>query len=225
MSGEKKLLDVATFERMDIHDLEILVFNGRGDEVDAQRRYVATLAYLRNSKRYRENPTYAKSNFKEYLEGRFNIKHKQFEEMEAIYIAYPEEAQKYGVGQVLKAQKTAGKKALPKIFEALEAKQQKQKKPLSAKQATAVIETFIPIPKEGERTNWKQLYDQAQARVEELEFENKALHTHIQEYEFENQKLKELVAELQAQLKTTQRAKRTTPVRRKRTATKAEVRV
>lgn len=119
--------------------------------------FIEILNYLRVTKRYRENPKYAKVSFWVYTEEVFMIREKTYRERSKAYNMYPEYSVKYGVGLVSKIQRKFGaKKDVQKVFGQID----KLKDP-RRDQIEKVIEKNMPETKRITKTNtdWRAMYE------------------------------------------------------------------
>ena len=190
MSTIKTAIDANAFDKMGINDIESVVFQGKAGEVDSQRSYMQALSYLEQSKRFRENPTYAKTGFKDYLSHRFNMKFGDYTTMKTIYIQYPEEAAKHGVGFIVEVQKMVGKKKLPEALQAIADTQKERKKSLPLDKKREIVSKMAPESDQA-RVNWKAMYEEAKYQIEQLNLEIAERKATMRDMEFHLQALKE----------------------------------
>lgn len=209
MANLKTVVDVGSFDKMGINDIESVVFRGKEGEVDSQRSYMQALSYLETSKRFRENPTYSKVAFKDYLAHRFNMKFVDYSTMKTIYIQYPEEAAKHGVGFIVEVQKLVGKKKLPEALQAIADTQKERKRTLPLDKKREIVSKMAPESEQA-RVNWKAMYEEAKHTIEQLTHEVEERRQAMQEMDFRIQALKEENRDLKAKGSP----KRTTGVKR-----------
>lgn len=85
-----------------IDDIETEIKDNKTLSIEARKVAIFALSYLRITGRHKENPTYRKSNFFNYLFDYYNIREHTFREAEKAFLNYPEESVKYGVGLIAK---------------------------------------------------------------------------------------------------------------------------
>ena len=108
--------------------------------IETQKDMIFALSSLKMTNRYKENPLYRESSFKEYLLGMFNMRENNFYEMERAFIQFPKEARLYGVGLVAKVRRKCGAKKERAVFAEIAIMQGTLKTPIKREKIESIIE-------------------------------------------------------------------------------------
>ena len=159
---------------------------------ESQKEMYEILDYLRTTRRFRENPVYAKSTFEDYLEDRFTIRMKTFRENVMAFSKHPEAAVSLGVGVVSKIRRLCGTIKTKKVIDEIQKAGENRKTPLPR----AKIETIIrknADPKKLEKkqhTDWKVMYEYELAAHEKTKEALRIAMAKVKEFEDQVERLK-----------------------------------
>ena len=201
----KKRTENAKYDGKNIHELEQLVTSNSEASRDCMRAMYEVLAYLEDSKRYKENPAYKKATFAEYLEDRFTIRLQTYRDNKDAFIRFPEQTIKLGVGIVAKTRRECGAIGQKKALQEIEKKSASRKTPLKRNEIENIIKQFSKNP-DGNKiqktiTDWRAMYEA-----------EKIAHNGTREYlELtlkENERLEEQIKKLKKHIKTIKPASR-----------------
>jgi hypothetical protein len=154
---KKAKTEQSKFTNMNIKELETHVETFVAFARSAHAEMVAVLLYLKTSGRYKENKTYERSTFYDYLSDRFGISKNAYMNMQRSYAKYPQETKELGSGIVCMALDICGplkaKKALQKMIE-INAKTKISR----AKMLQIIRENAIPRI-EKKNVDWRAMYE------------------------------------------------------------------
>ena len=83
---------------------------------DNRKEFILGLYYLDRTKRYKENPVYAKSTLETYIRSMCNLRKATYEKERFAFISHPSSAKKWGVGLISRIQKSCGAGNVPNIM-------------------------------------------------------------------------------------------------------------
>ena len=156
----------------------------------ARKDAVFALRYLELSGRWKENPTYKKSSFKEYLMGYYSIREGSYREQLRAFTKFEDEALKYGVGIIGKVLRDCGAKKEKLVVEEIKKADKALKNPIQRAKIDTIIKKYAK-PKPAAQPGYKSLYI-AERRKNERLMEN------LTETRKENIKLKAQIEKLKA---------------------------
>jgi hypothetical protein len=178
------------YEKMTIDQLEKAVREALSTSKNAIIEATKILRYLQKTNRYKENVRYAKEPFKVYLEDQFGVREGTYTEWVRA-LPFEKEARAYGIGLVSKTMRICGAAGAKRVFTEVKAMDEKQGKIVSREKIDEII-TKHQDPKrlaniKKEYTDWRAMYQQAQAvivakdeRIKILEAENAELKEQIE---------------------------------------------
>lgn len=156
-----KIADLkAKYDALPLSEIETTIHALQSSEMDSHRQYIAALSYLEHTGRFKDNATYARADFETYIQEVFNLSPQKFRESKLLYVKFPVEAEKYGVGYVAKAAKVCGTDKLPAIFNALKREEVKSNAPVSAKVKDTVLDANARPRPVVTYINWQERYRQ-----------------------------------------------------------------
>jgi len=161
----------AKYDSKPIADIEAAIRACQSDELTAHRKYIGILAYLEHTGRFKENPVYAKADFDIYLRECFDISMTKFRESKLLYVKFPDQAEKYGIGFVSRAAKQCGQDKLPIIFNALRREENKRSTPVSSEVKDAILDAHARPKKVIRYINWEARYREAAEEIQVLRAE------------------------------------------------------
>lgn len=91
------------YDSQTIAAIEDMAKNRQKTSETSRSEFIEMLYYLRHTKRWRENPQYARASFDDYLRGRFMMSESKFDKERQAYICFPEATSKFGAGVVNRA--------------------------------------------------------------------------------------------------------------------------
>jgi hypothetical protein len=146
----------------------------RGEEL------VSLLYYLEKTKRFREDPTYKKLDFKVFVWEACHISYNRYRELAFAYNWFPEESRELGPTTIQTARTKVGVSKLPQVLSEIKATTSKIKNPEKKREAVnRVIEKHAPKPTTTATTDtkayWKQKCAGLEKRLQAVSEENKAL--------------------------------------------------
>lgn len=178
-----KIADLkAKYDAIPLSEIETTIHALQSSEMDSHRQYIAALSYLEHTGRYKDNKAYAKADFETYIREVFNLSPQKYRESRLLYVKFPAEAEKYGVGYVARAAKLCGADKLPTIFNALKREESKRKVPVSSEVKDAILDANARPKPVITYINWQERYRQAAE-------ENGALKVELAEKERQIEKL------------------------------------
>jgi len=133
------------YDDQSIDTIEAGASEAKGQQVKARKEFIWRLFYLERTKRFRENQQYAKSTFKDYLYGRWMMRHTTYLHERQAYVTFPKEAEKYGPGLVSKVRRKCDFSGAKKVWKEID-----QIKPNGTfrEKADKVIEKYAkPVPR------------------------------------------------------------------------------
>ena len=128
---------------------------------DAQADMIFALAYLKYSKRWKENPVYKTSTFNDYLIGTCNMRSGTFEDSLHAYKHFPEESKRYGVGAIAKIRRKCGAVQEKQVVKEIATIQKGLKKRIDRDKIETVISKYAkPETEKKPAVDWKTKYHQ-----------------------------------------------------------------
>lgn len=146
------------YDKKSIGEIENGIKSDQLLSLEAKKEMVFALLYLRNTGRYKENPFYKKSSFKNYLLGFFNIRLNTFMEEAAAFTHHEKESLKYGVGLVSKISRQCGAKHEQVVLDEIEKIEKTRKTPIQRDKIDAIIAKYTPLGKVSAQQSYKTLY-------------------------------------------------------------------
>jgi len=125
----------------------------------ARKDATLMLYYLKISGRFKENPLYAKSSFKTYLEDVHSIREGTFNDNVRAYVKFPKEAVDLSVGLVASIHRKCGVIKEKAVLDEIVAKKESLKTPIKRVQIEKIISKHAkPVPPK--KPGYKALYDE-----------------------------------------------------------------
>lgn len=151
---------ITPYDTLSITDLERKVVELSTLSRESMREMYVLLEYLRTSSRYKENPSYKKATFWQYIEDIFTIREGTYRENSRAFTKFPEYAVEYGVGIVAKIDKLCGGAKVSKVIDEIKRENISHKKPLSRSSVENIIQKYRATPKISKTiTDWKSMYE------------------------------------------------------------------
>jgi len=145
------------YEKKTINQIEKEIKTNNSLSIEARKNSILALMYLRDSKRYKENPLYRKSSFENYLMGFYNIKIGTFLESARAFNKHPKESVKYGVGLVSKIGRVCGAVKEKTVLKEINDADKKAKIPLKRDKIESIIQKYAKL-KPPAKPGYKELY-------------------------------------------------------------------
>jgi len=156
-----KFSDLKTkYDGLPLSEIETAIHALQAAEMDSHRQYIAALFYLEHTGRYKDNKAYAKADFETYIREVFNLSPQKYRESRLLYVKFPVEAEKYGVGYVARAAKRCGADKLPTIFNALKREEKKRQTPVSSEVKDAILDANARPKPTITYIDWQERYRQ-----------------------------------------------------------------
>jgi len=133
------MTNLKQYENMAITEIEKQIKSNNELSLEARKTSILALLYLKRSGRYKENPLYSKTSFKNYLLNFYNIREKTFDESARAFDKFPKESVKYGVGLVSKITRACGVKKEKEVLEEIKEAQKKLKTPIKREKIDEII--------------------------------------------------------------------------------------
>lgn len=146
------------FENQTIGQIEKEIKSDLEKSISARKDAYLILYYLKTSSRYKENPLYAKSSFKTYLEDVYTMRENSFNESVTAFLKYPKECKKYSVGVITKIRRECGSKKEKEVLKEIVKKAKSLKTPIKRSQIQTIIESHAK-PKAEKKPAYKTLYN------------------------------------------------------------------
>jgi hypothetical protein len=190
---------VKKYKGKGIDEIEKEIQKSHKSSKNAQADMTYMLAYLKYSKRWKENPVYKNSSFDDYLMGTCNMRRGTFEDNLHAYMHFPEEAKQYGVGTVAKIRRECGAVKEKEVLKEIAASQKGLKKQIDRDKINAVIKKYTPPKVEKAPVmSWKERALNAEAllviRDDTIREKNEIIRNQAEQIE----KLKKTVLELRS---------------------------
>ena len=148
------------FEKKTIGQIEKEIKGNLEKSIEARKDAYLALNELKRSGRYKENPLYAKSSFKVYLEEVYTIKETSFTESVIAFKKYPNECKKLNVGVITKIRRVCGAKNASQVFKEIAAKEKTLKTPIKRGQIENIIEAHAkPRAEVKAKPDYQTLYN------------------------------------------------------------------
>ena len=151
----------ARYDSVSITNIETSIHALQAAETDSHRQYIAALFYLEHTSRYKDNKAYAHADFDTYIREVFNLSPLKYRESKLLYVKFPVEAEKYGVGYVARAAKRCGSDKLPAVFNCLRREEAKRKTPVSSEVKDAILDANAKPRPRVSYINWQERYNEA----------------------------------------------------------------
>lgn len=179
------------YDTLSITDLERKVVELSALSRESMREMYTLLEYLRTSSRYKENPSYKKATFWQYIEDIFTIREGTYRENSRAFTKFPEYAVEYGVGIVAKVDRLCGGAKVSKVMDEIKRENLSHKKPLSRSSVENIIQKYRATPRISKTiTDWKAMYEAESARHETTKTNLKIALAEIKELHDQVSKLK-----------------------------------
>jgi hypothetical protein len=146
------------YKNQTIGQIEKLIKSDLEKSIDARREAYLALYHLKTSGRYKENPLYAKSSFKVYLDEVYTIRENSFNESVTAYLKYPEECKSFSVGVISRIRRDCGAKKEKTVMKEIVTKAKSLKVPIKREQIRKIIEAHAK-PKSPVKPAYKTLYN------------------------------------------------------------------
>lgn len=115
--------------------------------LEARKTAIFALRYLEITGRYKENPTYKKSSFTDYLMGYFAIRETTYRDAFRAFDKFESETVKYGVGLISKILRTCGAKKEKQVIEEIKKTDLALKNPIQRDKIKTIIDKHAkPTP-------------------------------------------------------------------------------
>lgn len=195
MKKESKTLLDGLKEKLDkksIKDIEGSIDENKQLVWEHSKEEIIYLFYLKRTSRFKENPMYKNSTFDTYINDRFCIREKTFNERLMAFVSFPEEAAKYGPKVISSIKKKCGINKLKTVLEEIKKEDSKTKDIINRDKITKIISKY-ELPKKIKSDyviDWQLKYQAEQKLRTEIENENKELKEQVR-------KLKNRVNELE----------------------------
>ena len=152
---------VSEFDSVPLAELETQAKTLAVSSMDYQFKMYEILVYIKDGKRWMENPLYKRSSFWQYLDDIFTIREQTYRENVLAMQKHPEFAKQYGVGLVSKVRRECGALRVSKVHTAIEDESAKRKKPLTRLNIAKIIEKHTDVKKKIKKVinDWKSMYE------------------------------------------------------------------
>ena len=146
-----------------IGEIEQSIDNDHQTSFISQRQMIFALRYLKNTKRYKENPTYKNSAFETYLTDRFNMRWGTYKELEYAFVKLPAEAIIYGPGLITKISRICGRIKIKQVTDKIKNAAANLKQPIKRNKIESIIREYALPGKEKipmlQKRDYEALYD------------------------------------------------------------------
>lgn len=185
------------YDGKDLAEIEAMVRDlmSRGRENFVEM--VEVLIYLKASKRYKQNPRYARETFSVYVEDLFGILPGTFMQWQKAVGEFPEETKIHGLGLVAKISRICGGQRAKIVFREITTLEEvRTNKGVPREKIAKIIEknknSRAPVKKE--HVDYRALYLEEQRAHKDTQTKLHAAHKKIEELERQVAKLKETAA-------------------------------
>lgn len=170
------------YDALKIENIEANIESSQRAVKSYQATMIEGLMYLKVTRRYKENKRYAQESFSTYVQDRFGITPRTFEDHAKAVEIFRPMVLKHGIGLVSKIVSRCGKQGAVKVFKDIEKGNQDDARPISREK----IEQSIEAHKQKEnnpaiKTDWRTLYGQEKAAHETTKELLKSAHQTIGE--------------------------------------------
>ena len=176
MNKKKEL--TTSLDGMDITRIEEYAESSLEQAVEGRKVFIETLFYLQRTNRFKENPRYKNSEFKDYLRDKFRLSPAAYHDERLALTNNMAEVREYGLDTVIKIKKNAGALAGVKVFREIQRATKKNKRPPSLELINTTIKKYscpvpptVPIEKVDYERKWREEFELRKAL--ELEIEEK----------------------------------------------------
>ena len=135
------------YKTMSISDLEMECQSCQGAEIAARKRFIEILGYLKITKRYRENVRFKQAAFGVYLEQKFYMSERKFNDEREAFNRYADRCQETSVATVVKIIKKVPVLDHYKVFDKIVRAKKKANGEISQYRVEKIIDQFTPTPK------------------------------------------------------------------------------
>ena len=135
------------YKTMSISDLEMECQSCQGAEMAARKRFIGILGYLKITKRYRENVRFKQASFGVYLEQKFYMSERKFNDERLAFNQYADRCQETSVATVVKIIKKVPVLNHYKVFDKIVRAKKKANGEISQYRVEKIIDQFTPTPK------------------------------------------------------------------------------
>ena len=135
------------YKTMSISDLEMECQSCQGAEMAARKRFIGILGYLKITKRYKENVKFKQASFGVYLEQKFYMSERKFNDERVAFNQYADRCQETSVATVVKIIKKVPVLDHYKVFDKIVRAKKKANGEISQYRVEKIIDQFTPTPK------------------------------------------------------------------------------
>lgn len=144
------------YDMKPIEEIETEAWDYRMGMKDIYTLFIETLFYLERTQRYKENPRYKKSEFREYCYYEFQIRFTAYHNARIAMQNFPAFTGRYSPGLVAVIKRRCGIDKLKTVIDQITVKEQKEKRLLAPDKITGIINRYRkPL---NERANQKPDY-------------------------------------------------------------------
>jgi len=140
-----------------INEIEKEIIAKNQLSLEARKSAIFALRYLETTGRYKENPTYKKSSFTDYLMGYFAIRETTYRDAFRAFDKFEDETVKYGVGLISKVLRTCGAKKEKRVIEEIKKADKALKNPIQRDKIKTIINKYAK-PTPPTKPGYKALY-------------------------------------------------------------------
>lgn len=166
--------------------------------LEARKTAIFALRYLETTGRYKENPTYKKSSFADYLMGYHAIRETTYREAFRAFDKFEAETVKYGVGLISKILKVCGAKKERQVIEEIKKTDEALKNPIQRDRIKIIINKHAK-PTPAAKPGYKALYVAEMRKHEVTRRRYKEALADLKEAKRQIEKLKETVLKMKSQ--------------------------
>jgi hypothetical protein len=110
--------------------------------LEASKKTIFALRHLEVTGRWKENPVYRKSSFKEYLLGFHNIREDNYRDSFRAFDRFEKETMKYGIGIISKIFRECGTKKERQVLDEIQKAERKLKNPIKKDKIETIIQKY-----------------------------------------------------------------------------------
>lgn len=140
-----------------INEIEKEVTASNELSLEARKTAIFALRYLEITGRYKENPTYKKSSFADYLMGYYAMRENTYRESFRAFDKFEDETVKYGVGLISKIFRACGAKKERKVIDEIKKTDLALKNPIQRSKIKTIIAKYAK-PTPPAKPGYKALY-------------------------------------------------------------------
>jgi hypothetical protein len=110
----------------------------------SRKEFIQVMFYFQQTERFRQIEKFKKSDFASYLRDRWNMTMSQYHNERNIFLNFPAEAEKYGVGIISRIRRKCqlGVEGTRRVLDEIKKEEDKAQKPLSAEKIEKTIQRF-----------------------------------------------------------------------------------